>query len=474
MPEPTDQELLAHYGRTGSETAFAALVNRHLNLVYSAALRFTNDHQLAEEIVQAVFIVLARKAASISPKVLLTGWLYQAARFTALKQREEYQRRRQREREAYVESAINASDHDEVWKQIGPALDEAMNALRPADRDVILLRYFGNRTLAEVGSTLGVNEDAAQKRVSRALEKLRALFGKRGARFTVALLAAAVSANSVQAAPTGLAKTITVVAGAKGAAATASTLALVKGTLSMMTWMKAKTLIAVGATAAVIAGAATWQTASFRSDVLDQQPPQVKILPSKFDGNSHGWGTGGRMAGTGVRVQTIVEAAYGFATSARTVSQSPLPDGYYDYIASLTNGNAEALRQEVKRQFHLIASTQIRETNVMVLQKKAAAGGLKPSTAGVENCYEVWNSGHYESKYEPLGHFACVLEQSCNRPVVDRTGLASTYDLNVNWIPGDLKDGKWDIVNQKLLLPLGLELVPTNLPIEMLVVEQAN
>ena len=118
MFEPTDHELLAQYALIGSETAFAALVKRHVNLVYSTGLRFTGDGHQAEEIAQAVFIVLARKAGSISPRVLLTGWLYQTARLTSLKLRREHQRRQQREQQAYEGSAMNTPDNGEVWKQI--------------------------------------------------------------------------------------------------------------------------------------------------------------------------------------------------------------------------------------------------------------------------------------------------------------------------------------------------------------------
>jgi Sigma-70, region 4 len=143
-----------------------------------------------------------------------------------------------------------------VWEQLAPCLDEAMAALGEADRNAIALRYFENRPWREVAGFMQVTEDAAQKRVTRALEKLRARFARRGVTLTAALIAGAVSANSVQAAPAGMAKTISVVAAMKGAAATTSTLMLMKGTLKIMAWTKAKTAI-LAAAGVLLAGTAT-------------------------------------------------------------------------------------------------------------------------------------------------------------------------------------------------------------------------
>ena len=179
MAHHTDHELLAEFVKNGSESAFAALVARYVNLAYSTALRHTNNPHHAEEITQAVFILLARKAGSISSKVVLSGWLYQAARLTAANHRRDNQRRQQREQQAIMESALNVPA-DEPWKLIAPILDEAMNALGVTDRDAVLLRYFENKPLAEVGAALGVSEAAAEKRVSRALERLHAMLTRQG------------------------------------------------------------------------------------------------------------------------------------------------------------------------------------------------------------------------------------------------------------------------------------------------------
>jgi RNA polymerase sigma factor (sigma-70 family) len=251
-----DCELLREFARTGSEPVFAALVERHIGLVYSAAMRQVGDSQSAEDIAQTVFIVLARKAANLSANTVLSGWLLKTTRYAANAHIRAAVRREQREKQAVMESTLNDFDST-VWKQLAPCLDEAMASLSEADRNAIALRYFENRPWREVAALTHVTEDAAQKRVMRALEKLRTRFGKRGVTLTAALIAGAVSANSVQAAPAGIAKTISVVAATKGVAASASTLTLVKGVLQFMAWSKAKTIVVIGVAAILATGTTT-------------------------------------------------------------------------------------------------------------------------------------------------------------------------------------------------------------------------
>ena len=139
-----------------------------------------------------------------------------------------------------------------------------MGRLGEKDRNAIVLRFFENKNLREVGLALGASEDAAKMRVNRALEKLRKFFTKRGVNSTTAIIAGAVSANSVQAAPVALAKTISAVAVAKGAAASGSTLTLVKGALKIMAWTKAKTAVVAGAVVIFAGGTATVTLESHR------------------------------------------------------------------------------------------------------------------------------------------------------------------------------------------------------------------
>jgi hypothetical protein len=136
-------------------------------------------------------------------------------------------------------------------------LDEGMARLGQADRDALVLRYFEGHSLAEVGSALGVGEEAARKRVHRAVDKLRSFFARRGVVASAVILTGAVSANSVHGAPAGLAEVVTAGALAKGAGATASTLALVKGALKLMAWCKAKAVLVSAAVLAVATGTTT-------------------------------------------------------------------------------------------------------------------------------------------------------------------------------------------------------------------------
>jgi hypothetical protein len=156
-----------------------------------------------------------------------------------------------------MQSTIEEATPDAAWAQIAPILDEAVSHLGETDRAAVVLRYFENKSLAEVGAALGASEDAAKKRLTRALEKLRKIFAKRGVTLTAAVIAGAVAANSVQAAPAGLALKISAVAVAKGAAAGTTTLMLVKGALKLMAWSKAKTAIVVCAGVLIAAGVAT-------------------------------------------------------------------------------------------------------------------------------------------------------------------------------------------------------------------------
>jgi RNA polymerase sigma factor (sigma-70 family) len=247
-----DMELVRQYAAHQSESAFAALVSRHANLVYSVALRRVGDPQLAEEVTQAVFIILARKAGSLGGKTILPGWLYRAACYTSNGARKQEHRRRRREQEAYMESTLQAAGTDAAWKQMSPLLEEAMLRLGQADRDALVLRFFEGRSLNEVGAALGASEDAAKKRVSRALEKLHRFFTKRGISSTTAMIAGEISANSVQAAPVSLANSVTAVALAKGAMASTSTLTLIKGALKLMAWTKTK-IAAVTAVVVILA-----------------------------------------------------------------------------------------------------------------------------------------------------------------------------------------------------------------------------
>ncbi len=213
----SDWELLEQYARENRQEAFAALLDRHLKLVYSAALRQVRSPELAEEVAQSVFADLARNADKLEPKTNLTAWLYQVTRCTAIDVVRKESRRQLREQIAFDMTNMNANSSE--WTAIEPLLDEAMETLEPPGRTAILLRYFEDMSLREVGLALGTSEDAAQKRVSRALDQLREYFSKRGRAVGVGGLAAVISAHAAQSAPAGLKAAILTSAAVSGAGA---------------------------------------------------------------------------------------------------------------------------------------------------------------------------------------------------------------------------------------------------------------
>lgn len=237
-----DWDLLREYACRRSEEAFAALVHRHLNLVYSVAMRQVRSPHLAQEVAQSVFTDLARNAVNLKPDTVLTAWLYRVAYRTAIDFVRHESRRQAREQIAMEMAAMNTASSE--WTRIEPLLDEAMEVLDEEDRTAILLRYFDNKSLRDVGQALGISEDAAQKRVGRAVDQLRELFSKRGVVVSSAGLIVLLTSHAVQAAPAGLSTAIAVAAALSGAthaiimtttqkiliAATAASMAVTGGT----------------------------------------------------------------------------------------------------------------------------------------------------------------------------------------------------------------------------------------------------
>ena len=213
-----DVELLRDYVERQAEKAFAELVARHINLVYSTALRVVQEATLAEDVTQTVFIQLARKAATIRSGNALPGWLYRVTRYQAVNALRKDRTRRRRETEAMNMSQIDA-ESSATWESLAPHIEDAMNTLSPADQNAVVLRFFQGRSWQEVGSALAVNENTAQKRVGRAMDKLRTYFIRRGVAVSSVVVASAIAANAVHAAPAGLASAMSAasLAGAAGA-----------------------------------------------------------------------------------------------------------------------------------------------------------------------------------------------------------------------------------------------------------------
>jgi RNA polymerase sigma factor (sigma-70 family) len=256
MPETNDMALIREYSDRDSESAFADLVHRHIHLVHSVAFRYVGNSPDAQDVTQAVFVILAKKAASLRQRATITGWLYETTRFAASALLRTKSRQQAREHEAYMQSTLNDSNLNEVWRQLAPILEDAMNHLSEKERALLALRFFDNKSAVETAGLLGIRESAAHKRAARALEKLRRFFLKRGINSTSEVIAGAISTNSVQAAPVALEKSVIAVAIAKGGAASSSTLMLVKGALKIMAWAKAKTAVVLGAGALLAAGTA--------------------------------------------------------------------------------------------------------------------------------------------------------------------------------------------------------------------------
>ena len=204
MNESMDSQLLRAYVSDRSEPAFAELTRRHVDLVYSAAFRMIRDPHLAEDVTQGVFVALAKSARSLTDRAVLSGWLHRTAQNIAAQTVRTDVRRRAREQEAAAMNEILASTTEASWQQLAPHLDAALGDLPDADREALLLRYFERKSAREMAALLGVSDEAAQKRVNRAVDHLREMFAKRGIAVGAGGLVAAVSANAVQAAPTGL------------------------------------------------------------------------------------------------------------------------------------------------------------------------------------------------------------------------------------------------------------------------------
>jgi uncharacterized protein (TIGR03435 family) len=496
MQAMDDMALLREYATGNSETAFETLVSRHVSFVYSAALRQTRDPHLAEEVTQAVFIILAQKAGKISNKTILTGWLFKATRFTALAQTRAAVKHRRREQEVQMQSEFQSPAADEIWNQMSPLLDEALAALGEKDRQAVLLRFFENKSLAEVGNMLGMGEDTARKRVSRALGKLHRYFNRRGISSTTAIIAGQISANSIQpVVPAALAKSVTAAALAKGTAASTSTLTLIKGALKIMAWTKAKIAIVTGAGLLVAAGTTTvvvekaispamdgslWEA---KVENLDKAPPVLIIRPTRFsDIVMVVGGPGGQVISSQNRpvmnrtiahnldVGGLIQFAYACYSRPKLVLPAGVPTNHFDLMLTLRTNQLETLQKAIQRQFGLAAHREIRETEALQLQVKdpgllamhASKPGSKMDLKTGTNFWSYSNS--------PFDRPAEILSEFFSQPVVLEPGLSGNYDFTYRWEnPDDRKPAV-----SKELAQAGLELVPTNMPIEMLVVEKVK
>ena len=249
----SDCELIELWAKSRSEPAFAELVRRHLDWVYSVAMRHVRHAQLAEEVAQSVFVLLARKAGSLRSGTILGGWLFRTTCFVGSRALRAEQRQKNREQIAASMTAMTTTpeDNEAVWERLAPHLDHVVAALSEPEQAAILIRFYEKKPLLEVGRRLGISEEAAKKRVGRAVDKMRTLLVRRGVAVSAAALVAVLTEKTVQAAPAALGASLL-----KGAAVGVSTWAtlprLARETLNAWRWATAKLAIGVATTSVVL------------------------------------------------------------------------------------------------------------------------------------------------------------------------------------------------------------------------------
>ncbi|HTI68998.1 MAG TPA: sigma-70 family RNA polymerase sigma factor [Candidatus Limnocylindria bacterium] len=291
-----DIELLREWVEHGSEDAFKCLVDQHIDMVYATARRLVYNPHEAEEVTQTVFVLLAKKAATLAPQTILPGWLHTTTRYVSAQMlRTESRRNRRMELLAQMELATP----DTAWERIQPFWDEALSHLATLDRDAVILRFMEEKSLSEIGDALGATEEAARKRVHRAVEKLRLILSKRGIRTSSDVFIAALSGSAMEHAPVGLAATVSVAALTHGTLLASSTSTLVKSSLKLMAWSKIKATAVAGAV--LLTAGSSWVAYEVRAHFEAKQVAAQMAADTASQGSARpetvvGIGTGLTMA----------------------------------------------------------------------------------------------------------------------------------------------------------------------------------
>ena len=494
-----DWQLLNDYATRNSEEAFRALADRYAGMVYHAALRQTGNPHTAEEITQAVFIALAQKAGKIPKQTVLYGWLFRATRFAVLNRlRDDACRRRNEQAALAMQNPIQSTDPDPIWEQIASLLDEALDLLAASDREIVMIRYFGDKSHKEVAQALGISEDTAKKRLSRAIERLRAIFARRGVAVPSAALGAVLIANSAPAAPAGLSLAIAAAAVAKAPAA-ASTVALAKTLLNIMAWAKVKTAAAVVVGVLFAAGTTTvtvqqihrhsvsnWEDPNFSALTLRHAPHQVTIVPSKFpsvaraivtdfDSNTNA-ANRAQLMGLGVDLGGLLQFAH-HGAGLYHVAPANLPTNRYDFIANLPSDSRAALAELIRTRFGFVARRETRQFDdaLAITLDHPDAPGMTPAAANLDASTGL-RDGKRFLQNSTMQDLAGFLEAALDAPVFDQTGQTNHYNFQFSLLaqPGDNHDNRIEWARNVLLQELGLKLIASPGPHEVLTIEKVN
>lgn len=493
------QNLLAEYAQAGSEVAFRELVSRYVDLVHSTALRLVGkDAHRAEDVAQTVFLDLARLARTLPSDVLLGGWLHRHTCFVAAKTMRSERRRELREKQA-VEMKVLHNDSPGDFSHIAPVLDEAINELDEADRTAVLLRFFEQRDFRAVGEALGSNEDAARMRVSRALDKLQSLLKRRGVTTTSGgAFSALLFAHAVQAAPVGLAITISSAATLAGTSlATAATAAATK-TLVMTTLQKSL----ITATVVILAGAGVyeaWQVAQLRGQtrMLQQQQAsfaeQIEQLQGERDEARNQLAALRKekerasddtaellrlrgMAGVARRASQEAEALRAqLAEQSSQAAESPVAGAMADAMKQAMEQRVEGRLSRMTARLHLTAEQARAARDILMRQARAMAAGVQQGISGKYDKAELarltQEAGNPDEQLKALltpeqqaafpgcqqeeaAHDASLAANSELLQLQSTLGLAAEqldpvyaalYDLNFSQLTGKAKP---DVVNQ--------------------------
>ncbi len=456
MQSKSDAQLLREYADGGVEAAFAEIVHRHTNLVYSAALRLVNSPDIAPEIAQNVFIGLARGAQTLSAQLTaeasLAGWLCRSTRNQALKLWRDDSRRHSRERQA-MELFNPISETVTDWESLRPVLDEAMAELPEPDYDVLVLRFFNNHDLRAVGRALGVSDDTAQKRVARALDKLRENLTRRGVATTGAALSIVISANAVQAAPVGLAVTILTAAALAGTTIAATATGTAIKTIAMTTLQK----IIIGATLAAAVGAGIYearQNSRLRdqNESLQQQTAQLKTESESLSnrltavGNTQSPSAKSlldeqynellRLRGmAGVARRAIGEAEQLRAQLARQASEAtnnPITGAMADAAKQAAEQQMEGRLSRMAASLHLTAEQAQAARDILMRQARVMLAGMQQGFSGKYDKEELLRLAKEAGNPDEQIRALLTPDQQASYPAYQREEAAHNASLAAN------------------------------------------